>query len=68
MGIDLKVKGFTLRVVNAYSPKELHGTDEQICLFYADLKKAIVKAQKHQKLLIGGDISRYKCNFYKKRL
>ena len=74
MGIDIKINGFNLRVVNAYSLTETHGTDEQKRQFYANLKKAIAKTEKHQKLVIGGDfntttsIGRYKSNFDGKKI
>ena len=69
MGIDLKVNGFNLRVVNAYSPTDCDGTPEQKRKFYSDLTKACHVSSKHQKLLIGGDfnattdIAKYKSNF-----
>ena len=69
MGIDLKVNGFNLRVVNAYSPTDCDGSPEQKRKFYSDLTKACQTNSKHQKLLIGGDfnattdIAKYKSNF-----
>ena len=69
MGINLKIHGFNLRVVNVYSPTDCDGTDEQKNKFYFDLKKASKKQQKHQKLIIAGDfnattdVAKFKSNF-----
>ncbi len=69
MGINLKVHGFNLRIVNVYSPTDCDGTDEQKNKFYSDLKKASKKQQKHQKLIIAGDfnattdVAKFKSNF-----
>ncbi|XP_066921086.1 uncharacterized protein [Clytia hemisphaerica] len=52
MGVNLKIHGFNLRVVNVYSPTDCDGTDEQKNKFYSDLKKASKKQQKHQKLIL----------------
>ena len=74
MGIDLKVYGLSIRVVNAYSPTESHGTDEQKRNFYAKLNKAITKSYKNQKLIIAGDfnattsVANHKCNFDGKKI
>ena len=74
MGIDLKVYGLSIQVVNAYSPTELHGTDEQKRNFYAKLNKVITKRYKNQKLIISGDfnattsVTNYKCNFDGKKI
>ena len=69
MGINLKVHGFNLRVVNVYSPTDCDGTEEHENKFYSDLKKASKKQHKHQKLLIAGDfnattdVAKYKSNY-----
>eukprot|EP00111_Clytia_hemisphaerica_P003421 TCONS_00009779-protein len=69
MGVNLKIHGFNLRVVNVYSPTDCDGTDEQKNKFYSDLKKASKKQQKHQKLIIAGDfnattnVAKFKSNF-----
>lgn len=69
MGINLKVHGFNLRIVNAYSPTDCDGTVEQKRKFYSDLNKACQTNNKHQKLLVAGDfnatteVARYKSNF-----
>jgi len=55
MGLNLKVNGFNLRVVNAYSPTDCDGTPEQ--KFYLDLTKACQTNDKHQKLLVSGDFN-----------
>ena len=69
MGINLKVHGFSLRIVNVYSPTDCGGTKEQKDKFYTDLKKASKKHHKHQKLIIAGDfnattdVAKYKSNY-----
>ena len=69
MGMNLRVNGFNLRVVNAYSPTDCDGTPEQKRKFYSDLTKACLTNCKHQKLLVAGDfnattdVARYKSNF-----
>ena len=57
MGIDLKINGFNIRVVNAYAPTEANGTESQKQNFYSLLKKATEKTQKHQKLIVVGDFN-----------
>ena len=57
MGINLKVHGFNLRVVNVYSPTDCDGTDEQKQKFYSDIYKASKTSQNHQKLIITGDFN-----------
>ena len=46
MGIDIKINGFNLRIVNVYAPTEANGTDAQKQSFYNNLKKATKKTQK----------------------
>ena len=63
------VHGFNLRVINAYSPTETGGSDSMKDNFYRLLKKASVKREKHQKIIVLGDFNAktsvaYKhCNF-----
>jgi len=74
MGIDIKINGFNLRVVNVYAPTEANGTDAQKQSFYSTLKKAIVKTQKHQKLVVLGvfnvttSISKQRCYYDGKKI
>lgn len=69
MGINLKVHGFNLRVVNVYSPTDCDGTEEQKNKFFSDFKKASKKQHKHQKLEIAGDfnattgVAKYESNY-----
>ena len=69
MGINLKIYGFNLRVVNVYSPTDCDGTDEQKQKLYSDIYKASKTSQNHQKLIITGDfnategVAKYKSNF-----
>ena len=66
MSINLKIYGFNIRIINGYAPTDCGGTNNQKGLFYRTLKKACVKSEKHQKLLVVGDfnattsIARYK--------
>ena len=68
MGINLKVHGFNLKVVNAYSTN-CGGTKEQKRKFYFDLNKASKTCNEHQKLIVAGDLNattgeaKYKSNF-----
>ena len=57
MGIDLKIHGFNIQVVNVYAPTEATGTESQKENFYSSLKKATEKTQKHQKLIVLGDFN-----------
>ena len=74
MGINLKVHGFNLRVVNVYSPTDCDGTDEQKQKFYSDIYKASKTSQNHQKLIIAGDfnattgVAKHKSNFDGKKI
>lgn len=74
MGIDLKINGFNIRVVNAYAPTEATGTLPQKQSFYSLLSKATQKTQKHQKLIVLGDfnattsISKHRCFFDGKKI
>ena len=43
MGIDLKINGFNIRIVNAYAPTEATGTVPQKQSFYSLLSKAMQK-------------------------
>ena len=57
MAMNLKIYGFSLRIVNVYSPTEANGTENQKQLFYTSLNKATVKTEKHQKILVTGDFN-----------
>ena len=64
----------TSRVVNGYAPTDANGTDDQKQLFYSQLRKAAVKTQKHQKLIVTGDfnattsIAKHRCFFEGKKV
>ena len=72
--INIKVHGLNLRVVNGYAPTDANGTDKQKQLFYSQLRKAAVKTQKHQKLIVTGDfnattsIAKHRCFFDGKKV
>ena len=57
MAIDLKIHGFNIRVVNGYSPTDCGGSTNQKDNFYRSMKAACVTKQKHQKLIVVGDLN-----------
>ena len=57
MALNIKVKGFSIRLVNVYSHTNCDGSDNQKDTFYRLLKKASIKQHKHQKLLVCGDFN-----------
>ena len=57
MAINVKIHGFNIRIVNGYSPTNSDGSESEKDLFYQKLKKACVKDQKHQKLMVVGDFN-----------
>ena len=57
MAIDLKIHGFNIRVVNGYSPTDCGGSIYQKDNFYRSMKAACVRKQKHQKLIVVGDLN-----------
>ena len=56
MSMDLKIFGFNLRVINVYAPTE-SGSSNEKDVFYRSIKKACVKRQKNQKLIVLGDFN-----------
>ena len=56
MAMNVKVGGFNIRLVNAYSPTET-GCESAKNNFYRSLRKAAVKHEKHQKMIILGDFN-----------
>ena len=68
MAIDLKISGFNIRLVNVYAPTET-SSETLKDNFYRILRKASVKREKHQKILVVGDfnaktsIAYRKCDF-----
>ena len=57
MALNIIIKGFKLRVINAYSPTNIDGTQHQKDDFYKTLEKACVKTEKHFKIVIAGDFN-----------
>ena len=57
MALNIKVKGFSIRLVNVYSHTNCDGSDNQKDTSYRLLKKASIKQHKHQKLLVCGDFN-----------
>ena len=47
MAININVKGFRLRVVNAYAPTNCDVSESQKDIFYRTLKKVCTKQYKH---------------------
>jgi len=69
IALNLKIYGFNVRLVNVYAPTETGGSLPQKDAFYRSMKKACVKTEKHQKLIIVGDfnattsVALQKCNY-----
>ena len=57
MAMNIQIKGFNIRLVNAYAPTNSDGSDNQKDVFYRLLRKACTKQHKHQKLLVTGDFN-----------
>ena len=57
MAINLKIHGFNIRIVNGYSPTDCGGSDNQKDDFYRSMKAACATKQKHQKLIVVGDLN-----------
>ena len=55
--MNLVIYGFNLRVVNVYSPTDSDDSENKKDIFYRQLKKAAVKQEKHQKLIVTGDFN-----------
>lgn len=69
IAFNLKIYGFYVRLVNVYAPTETGGSLLQKDAFYRSMRKACIKAEKHQKLIIVGDfnattsVALQKCNY-----
>ena len=48
IAMNININGFKLRFINSYSPTDCDGSDSQKDAFYRSLKKACIKANKHQ--------------------
>ena len=57
IALNLEIKGFKIRLVNVYAHTNCDGHDSQKDAFYRSLKKACIKQDKHQKILICGDFN-----------
>ena len=57
MAINLKIHGFNVRIITAYSPTNSDGSEYQKESFFRTLNKACIKDQKHQKLIVAGDFN-----------
>ena len=57
MAMNMQVNGFSIRLVNVYSPTNSNGSDSQKDAFYRMIKKACQKSLRHQKLVLVGDFN-----------
>ena len=57
MALNVEIRGFKIRIVIVYSHTNCDGLDNQKDIFYRSLKKACIKQQKHQKILVFGDFN-----------
>ena len=57
IAMNIKVHRFNLRFVNAYSPTDTDCSESTKDDFYKLLKKACIKNEKHQKLIVAGDFN-----------
>ena len=57
IAMNINAKGFSVRLVIGYAPTNCDGTDNQKDSFYRSLKKACVKQQKQQKLVVYGQFN-----------
>ena len=57
IAFNIKIFGFSIRLVNAYAPTESAGSLLQKDNFYRSIKKACCKRNKHQKLILTGDFN-----------
>ena len=57
MAINMTIAGFRVRIINGYSPTNIDGSTSQKEEFYRKLRKACIKQEKHQKIIIAGDFN-----------
>ena len=57
IAMNITIKGYSIRLVNAYAPTNCDGSDSTKDAFYRMLGKASKKQQKNQKLVINGDFN-----------
>ena len=57
MALNVKIKGYDIRLVNAYSPTNCDGSESAKDIFYRTVRKSSTKQYKHQKLLVNGDFN-----------
>ena len=56
MATNIEIRGFKIRLVNAYAPTE-EASENMKDVFYRDLRKACQVKVKHQKLFLAGDLN-----------
>ena len=57
MALNIKVRGYDFRLVNAYAPTNCDGSESSKDAFYRMVRKSSIKQYKHQKLLVNGDFN-----------
>ena len=57
MAVNMQIKGFSIRLINVYSPTNCSGSDNQKDVFYRTIRKACNKKSVHQKLIVTGDFN-----------
>ena len=57
MAMNIRIRGFNIRIINAYSPTNCGGSENQKDSFYRMIKNACAKKSKHQKLIVAGNFN-----------
>ena len=55
--MNIKIKGYDIRLINAYAPTNCDVSENTKDLFYNKLRKSSIKQYKHQKLIVNGDFN-----------
>ena len=57
MALNVKIRGYDVRLVNVYAPTNSDGSESAKDNFYRTVRKSSKKHYKHQKLVINGDFN-----------
>jgi exonuclease III len=57
IAMNIKIKGYDIRLINAYAPTNCDVSENTKDLFYNKLRKSSIKQYKHQKLIVNGDFN-----------
>ena len=57
IAMNIKVKGYAIRLVNVYAPTNCDSSETSKVTFYRLLKKSTEKQFKQQKLIVNGDFN-----------